>query len=112
MAASVLNSPRAIEVSVFVVRAFVRLSRAAADQRRLALKLAELETKLASHDKNFQVVFDALRKLMQPLEPQPKKRRIGFGPDDNRTGSSSDFIARDRLATEPRPRRRRRPNRR
>jgi len=99
MAASVLNSPRAIEVSVFVVRAFVRLSRAAADQRRLALKLAELETKLASHDKNFQVVFDALRKLMQPLAPQPKKRRIGFGPDDNRTGSDPDFIAHDRAPT-------------
>ena len=95
MAASVLNTERAVEVSVFVVRAFVRLSRAAADQRRLALKLAELETRLASHDKNFQVVFDALRKLMQPLEPQPRKRRIGFGPDDDRTGSSSDFVARD-----------------
>jgi len=104
MAASILNSPRAIEVSVFVVRAFVRLSRAAADQRRLALRLADLETKFASHDKNFQIVFDALRKLMRPSEPEPKKRRIGFGPDDNRTGSSSDFIARDRPAARPRRR--------
>jgi len=112
MLAAVLKSQRAVEVSVFVVEAFVRMRRMLADQRQFALKLAELETKLAAHDKNFQVVFDALRKLMQPLEPQPKKRRIGFGPDDNRTGSSSDFIARDRLATEPRPRRRRRPNRR
>ena len=97
MAATILNSPRAIEVSVFVVRAFVRLSRVAADQRQFALKLAELESKLASHDKNFQVVFAAIKQLMQP--PEPKKKRIGFITDDGRsgqTGSSSDYIARDR----------------
>jgi hypothetical protein len=94
MAATILNTPRAVEVSVFVVRAFVRLSRAAADQRRLALKLAELESKLASHDKNFQVVFDALRRLMQP--PEPKKKRIGFITADDRPGAGSDFLARDR----------------
>ena len=96
MLAAVLKSQRAVEVSVFVVEAFVRMRRMLADQRQFAFKLAELETKLASHDKNFQVVFDALRKLMQPVEPAPSKRRIGFGPDDNRTGSGSDFIARDR----------------
>ncbi len=97
MAATILNTPRAVEVSVFVVRAFVRLSRAAADQRRFGLRLAELESKLASHDKNFQVVFDALRKLMQP--PEPKKRRIGFAtdPDDN-------IIAHDRPARQHRKR--------
>jgi hypothetical protein len=91
MAATILSTPRAVEVSVFVVRAFVRLSRVAADYRRLALRMAELEAKFASHDKNFQVVFDALRKLMRP--PERKKRRIGFAtdPDDN-------IIARDRPA--------------
>jgi len=96
MAATILNTSRAIEVSVFVVRAFVRLSRVAADHRQLALRLAELEAKFASHDKNFQVVFDALRKLMQP--PEPKKKRIGFITDDGRSGGSSgsDFIAHDR----------------
>ncbi len=98
MAATILNTPRAIEVSVFVVRAFVRLSRVAANYRQLALRLGELEAKFASHDKNFQIVFDALRRLMQPPEHEKKKRRIGFGPDDNRTGSKSDFIARDRSA--------------
>jgi hypothetical protein len=98
MAATILNTSRAIEVSVFVVRAFVRLSRVAANYRQLALRLGELEAKFASHDKNFRVVFDALRKLMRPREPEPKKRHIGFGPDDNRTGSNSDFIARDRPA--------------
>jgi len=104
MLAAVLKSQRAVEVSVFVVEAFVRMRRMLADQRQFALKLAELETRLAAHDKNFQVVFDALRKLMQPPAPEPKKRRIGFGPDDNRTGSSSDFVAHDRPATKPRRR--------
>jgi len=104
MLAAVLKSQRAVEVSVFVVEAFVRMRRMLADQRQFALKLAELETKLASHDKNFQVVFDALRKLMLPPEPQPRKRRIGFGPDDDRTGSSSHFMVRDRSATKLRRR--------
>jgi hypothetical protein len=83
MAATILNSPRAVEVSVFVVRAFVRLSRVAADQRRFALKLAEIEAKLATHDRSFQVVFATIKQLMQP--PEPKKKRIGFAtdPDDN-----------------------------
>ena len=98
MAATILNTPRAMEVSVFVVRAFVRLSQFAANYRQLALKLAEIEAKVASHDKSFQMVFSALRKLMQP--PEPKKKRIGFatGPDDN-------IVAHDR----PRSARRRRP---
>jgi hypothetical protein len=101
MLAAVLKSRRAVEVSVFVVQAFIRMRKLLADQRQFALKLAEIEAKLTAHDKNFQVVFDALRKLMQPLEPHPRKRRIGFGPDDNRTGSSSDFIARDKPARRP-----------
>jgi hypothetical protein len=105
MAASVLNSPRAVEVSVFVVRAFVRLSRVAADQRQLALRLAELESRVTAHDKTLLAVIAQLKRLIQLPAPGPKKRRIGFGPDDNRTGSSSDFIARDRPAKS----RRRRP---
>ena len=72
MAASVLKSKRAVEVSVFVVRAFVRLSRVAADQRRFALKLAEIEAKLSVHDQSLKAVFNALRQLMQP-PPAPKR---------------------------------------
>jgi hypothetical protein len=105
MAATILNSPRAVEVSVFVVRAFVRLSRVAADQRRFALKLAEIEAKLATHDRSFQVVFATIKQLMQP--PEPKKKRIGFVTDDDKpgqTGSGSDFIARDRPARKHRNR--------
>jgi hypothetical protein len=97
MAATIRNSPRAVEVSVFVVRAFVRLSRVAADQRRFALKLAEIEAKLTTHDRSFQVVFATIKQPMQP--PEPKKKRIGFITDDGRsgqTGSGSDFIAHDR----------------
>ena len=110
MAATILNSPRAVEVSVFVVRAFVRLSRVAADQRRFALKLAEIEAKLSAHDQSLKAVFDAIRNLMQP--PEPKKKRIGFVTDDDKpgqTGSGSDFIARDRPAAKPRRPRARKP---
>ncbi len=91
MLASVLKSKRAMGVSVFVVRAFIRMRRMLADQRLFAIKLAELESKLATHDKNFQLVFAAIKQLMQP--PEPKKKRIGFAtnPDDN-------IIARDRPA--------------
>jgi hypothetical protein len=93
MLSSVLRSTRAVQVNVEIMRAFVRLRRILADNAGLARRLDELEKK---YDVQFKVVFDALRKLMQPLEPHPGKRRIGFGPDDNRTGSSSDLIARDR----------------
>jgi len=78
MLAAVLRSRRAVEVSVFVVRAFIRMRRMLADQRQLALRLAELERKLAVHDKSLRAVFAALRQLMQPPAP---KRPIGFRPD-------------------------------
>jgi leucyl aminopeptidase len=74
MAANVLNSPRAIQVSVHVVRAFVRLREMLATHKDLARKLEELEKK---YDAQFRVVFDAIRQLMAP-PPEPKKRRIGF----------------------------------
>jgi hypothetical protein len=93
MLSSVLRSTRAVQVNVEIMRAFVRLRRILADNAGLARRLDELEKK---YDVQFKVVFDALRKLMQPPEPQPRKRRIGFGPDDDRASSNSDFIARDR----------------
>jgi hypothetical protein len=99
MLASLLKSQRAVEVSVFVVRAFIRMRRMLADQRRFAIKLTELESKSAAHDKNFQIVFAAIKQLMQP--PEPKKKRIGFVTDDDKpghTGSGSDFVAHDRPA--------------
>jgi phage regulator Rha-like protein len=83
MAAVVLNSQRAVEISVFVVRAFLRMRRMLADQRRFALKLDEIESRLGAYDQNFKVVFDAIRKLMEKpkLEPAPP-RKIGFHVSD------------------------------
>jgi ORF6N domain-containing protein len=81
MAATVLNSERAIEMSVFVVLAFVRMRRAIAGNRHILTKLAELERRLESHDAEIQDLMDAIRELMSPEEPQ--RRRIGFeAPSD------------------------------
>lgn len=73
MAASVLNSKRAVETSVYVVRAFVRMREALAAHRGLAQRLNELERK---HDSQFRAVFESLRALMEP--PKSPRRRIGF----------------------------------
>lgn len=99
MAATVLNSPRAIEVSVYVVRAFVRMREAMILHGDLAARLAELEAKTESlalsHDTfsrttraQLKQVFDALRELMTP--PDPPKRPIGFvTPQDKAKKPSS-----------------------
>jgi phage regulator Rha-like protein len=76
MAASVLNSPRAVETSVQFVRAFVRLRQILASNAELSRKLATLEKK---YDIQFKAVFDAIRQLMTPLDPK-KNRPIGFAP--------------------------------
>ena len=73
MAANVLRSPEASKMSVFVVRAFVRLRQMLATNANLARKLESLEQK---YDGQFRVVFDAIRALM--AEPEKPKRRIGF----------------------------------
>jgi len=73
MAANVLNSPRAAQMSVVVVRAFVRLRQFAMTHKELSHKLADLERK---YDAQFKVVFDAIRRLMTP-PPRPR-RPIGF----------------------------------
>jgi phage regulator Rha-like protein len=81
MAASVLNSPKAVEMSILVVRAFVRLRQILASNRQLAAKLNELERKIAAHDKNIVALFQTVRSLM--AVPEKPKRRIGF----NREGA-------------------------
>jgi hypothetical protein len=73
MAASVLNSKTAVQASVQVVRAFVRLRQMLSSNSELARKLEELEKK---YDRQFKVVFDAIRQLMKP--PEPKRKQIGF----------------------------------
>jgi hypothetical protein len=77
MAATILNCPRATEVSVYVVRAFVRLREFLASHKDLARRLEEYEKKLRSHDQAIAGLIDALREVMAPPEP-PKRRAIGF----------------------------------
>jgi hypothetical protein len=76
MAANVLNSPHAVQMSVFVIRAFVRLRHVVTTHKELATKLVELERTVASHDGDIRTLFDAIRQLMEP--PPSKSRRIGF----------------------------------
>jgi|SRR5215471_1270206 len=76
MAATVLNSRRAIEMSVFVVRAFVRMRKALAVNQQIVAKLAELERRLESHDADIQELIEAISELMTP--PPSSTRRIGF----------------------------------
>jgi hypothetical protein len=80
MVASVLNSPKAVEVSVFVVRAFVQLRETIAGHKELARKMAKLERKLGDHDEQIMVLVEAIKQLMDP-KPPPKTRRIGFHTD-------------------------------
>lgn len=80
MVASVLNSPKAIEVSVFVVRAFVQLREAIAGHKALARKIGKLERKIGDHDEQIMALVEAIKQLMDPKLP-PKNRRIGFNTD-------------------------------
>jgi hypothetical protein len=79
MAANVLHSPQAVDVSVFVVRAFVRLRRPLTHHADLAHRLDDLEKK---YDTQFKVIFDAIRQLMAP--PQKPRRSIGFKVEEER----------------------------
>jgi hypothetical protein len=79
MAATILSSPRAIEMSVYVVRAFVHLRELLASNTALARKLNELEGKLKNHDEAITAILSAIRELMNP--PPPKRRPIGFTAD-------------------------------
>ena len=83
MAAMILNSPRAVEMSVYVVRAFVHLRELLSSNRELARRFAQLETrldkKLTEHDLAIAAILSAIRELMNP--PPPKRRPIGFTAD-------------------------------
>jgi hypothetical protein len=83
MAATILNSPHAVEMSVYVVRAFVHLRELLSSNRELARRFAQLETrldkKLTEHDQAIAAILSAIRELMNPR--QPKRRAIGFTAD-------------------------------
>ena len=76
MAATVLNSPLAVEMSVFVVRAFVKLREMLSTHKELAHKIEELERKFGVHDEAIIGLFEAIRQLMEP--PEEKRKQIGF----------------------------------
>jgi len=77
MAASVLNSQRAVESSVFIIRAFVRLREMIASHKALAEKFGELEKRLDGQDESIAEIVKAIQYLMQPDGPL-KKKKIGF----------------------------------
>jgi len=76
MLSSVLNSERAIEVNIAIMRAFVKLRQLLESNEELNRKFAAVIRKLATHDKYFTVVFDELKKLNEP--PTPPRKQIGF----------------------------------
>lgn len=80
MLASVLNSHKAIEASIIVVKAFVRLREVLSSHRVIAYKLKDLELKIESHDEQIVAIFEAINQLISP--PEKPKRRIGFGVEE------------------------------
>ena len=79
MAASVLNSERAVKASIWVVRAFVKLRQLLATHKELSGKLAELERRIGRHDREIVAIMAAIRELMEPPR-RPRRAPIGFRP--------------------------------
>jgi hypothetical protein len=80
MLSSVLRSPRAVQVNVAIMRAFVSLRRMLADHSELAARVDELEQEYTSHDERIAVVFEAIRQLLTPPKEGGTDDRIGFTP--------------------------------
>ena len=77
MLSGVLRSPRAEQVNIAIMRAFVRLRETLSRHKELAHKLAELERKIENHDENIRTLFEAIHQLMTP-PPEEPRREIGF----------------------------------
>jgi len=80
MLSSVLNSERAIQVNIAIMRAFVKLKQILSTHKELVHKLEELERKIEKHDVDIQSIFGAIRQLMAP-PPEKPRRMIGFKQD-------------------------------
>jgi ribosomal protein L23 len=80
MLASVLNSDRAIEVNIQIVRIFTQIKEMLLMNKDFLLKVEQLENKVTSHDEDIKHIFQALKQLLNP--PQEPRKRIGFKPDD------------------------------
>ncbi len=76
MLSSVLNSERAVQVNIQIMRTFTRLREMISNNKELAGKLVELEKKVGNHDHHIALLFVAIKKLMEP--PPGKDKRIGF----------------------------------
>jgi phage regulator Rha-like protein len=92
MAATVLNSKRAIEMSIFVVRAFVEMREALLVNQKVVSKLSELESRLDDHDAEIQDLIEAIRELMDP--PPANNRRIGFEAPSGSANNQTKAITR------------------
>lgn len=77
MAATVLNSPSAVKMSLYVVRAFIQMREQIAANAEVLKRLAEIDQTLLKHDKSLQIIWRELQPLLNP-PPAPPKRRIGF----------------------------------
>jgi phage regulator Rha-like protein len=93
MAANILRSERAVQMSVFVVRAFIRMRAALADNRELARKLAALEREIKARlDVHESAIVDTLRRLMEiidpPALPEPPRKQIGFQVKESRAANA------------------------
>ena len=86
MLSSVLNSERAVEVNIVIMRTFVHLRKMIASHDELAQKLAELERHLKDYDDQIQAIFEAIQQLVAP--PETKKRKIGFEVKEKKAGYS------------------------
>jgi len=82
MLASVLNSKTAIETSIFIVKAFVRLREILSTHRELAQKLKELELKIESHDEQISAIFQVINQMLTPQDKP--KRKIGFSVEEKK----------------------------
>jgi hypothetical protein len=80
MLSSVLSSERAVQVNIAIIRVFVQLRQAMLTHRDLAEKIEALEGKYRDHDEEIQAIFEAIRDLLEPETPQPR-RRIGFSSE-------------------------------
>ena len=80
MLANILKSERAVEVSLRLIEIFVKLREMLLTQKDVLLKLEQLERRVAAHDENIQMIFSAIKQLLNPKNTS--RRRIGFKPDD------------------------------
>ena len=81
-AANILNSPVAVDMSIQVVRAFVRLRELVVNHKAISSKLAELDARIGEHDEQLAAIIEAIRQLAEPVLPE-NRRRIGFKPSSD-----------------------------